>query len=302
MFKVEIKDAEANAALAGLQTHLSDLSPVMKEIGESLLFSTEKRFDHTEAPDGTQWAPRSPVTLARYAKQGGSIGPILRRTGELRAFGYPSSDATSVTIGTNTLWAAAMQFGAVKALARGLLVYQQEREDCRGVVTLGQHPGAAFHRDFRQRPRGHRGHGRGMAGADCQRMNADSRQTDLVDRARAISDRLHGDLAALISLLTELQDSPPEGLEPRFKPPLNPALTRDEIAAAHRRSHKSGTPPKIESDPDLQAFILARIDRFTFKDIIAQVAATFPPERCIAMSSLDRWWRRTGKALAAAQP
>ena len=144
MFKVEIKDSEANAALAGLQTHLSDLSPVMKEIGESLLFSTEKRFDHTEAPDGTQWAPRSPVTLARYAKQGGSIGPILHRTGELRAFGYPSSDATSVTIGTNTLWAAAMQFGAVKGSLGAYWYTSKKGKTVEGSSPWGNIPARPF--------------------------------------------------------------------------------------------------------------------------------------------------------------
>ena len=132
-------------------------------------------------------------------------------------------------------------------------------------------------------------------------MNSDPRDTAPVGQAQSVSDRLRTCLADLIALLAALQDNLPEGLEPAFKPPLNRALTRGENAAAHRRSHKAGTPRKIESDPDLQAFILARIDTFTFKKIVTQIAATFPPERCIAMSSLDRWWRRTGKALAAAR-
>lgn len=61
--------------------------------------------------------------------------------------------------------------------------------------------------------------------------------------------------------------------------------------ALHRRSHRVGVPPRIASDPELEAFIRARIDRLTFTQIIAEIAATFPPERRTSLSALSRWWK-----------
>lgn len=40
------------------------------------------------------------------------------------------------------------------------------------------------------------------------------------------------------------------GIDQRPKPELKPT--------AHRRAHRSGRPPKIDTDPELQAFLLAR--------------------------------------------
>jgi len=61
----------------------------------------------------------------------------------------------------------------------------------------------------------------------------------------------------------------------------------------HRRNHRPGRPPKIESDFELQAFIRARIDRLTFMQITAEVAATFPPDRRVGKSAIHAWWQRT---------
>lgn len=63
------------------------------------------------------------------------------------------------------------------------------------------------------------------------------------------------------------------------------------IAADHRRAHRAGIPPRIASDPELEAFIRARIGHMTFAQIIAAVAATFPPNRRTSMSALSRWWK-----------
>jgi hypothetical protein len=62
-----------------------------------------------------------------------------------------------------------------------------------------------------------------------------------------------------------------------------------------RASHRPGTPPRIEADPELRAFILARIDRLTFDAVVSEVAAHFPPERRVSRSALHRWWHRHGK-------
>ncbi|MBK0328137.1 hypothetical protein I5535_12645 [Rhodobacteraceae bacterium F11138] len=61
----------------------------------------------------------------------------------------------------------------------------------------------------------------------------------------------------------------------------------------HRRAHRSGPPPKIESDPELQAFITAGIDRMTFVQIADDVAAHFPPQRQVKKSAIHAWWHRS---------
>lgn len=57
----------------------------------------------------------------------------------------------------------------------------------------------------------------------------------------------------------------------------------------HRRNHRSGRAPKIDTGPDLQAFIVARIDRMTFVQIAADVAEYFPPERRAGKSAIHKW-------------
>lgn len=114
MAYIEFNDAQVQAAINNLSAALTHMSPVFAEIGEFLLATTGKRFDDTEAPEGSKWAPRSPVTLAHHAREGGSFGPVLHRTGELRRFINVASDDEKVTIGTNTLHAAVQQWGAAK--------------------------------------------------------------------------------------------------------------------------------------------------------------------------------------------
>ena len=60
----------------------------------------------------------------------------------------------------------------------------------------------------------------------------------------------------------------------------------------HRRHHRPGRPPKINNDPELQAFITARIDRMTFNQIASDVADHFPPERQARKSAIHAWWHR----------
>lgn len=64
-------------------------------------------------------------------------------------------------------------------------------------------------------------------------------------------------------------------------------------ASDHRRRHRSGTPARIDNDPELAAFIRARIDRMTFNEVASAVAAYFPPERHVQRSAIHAWWHRT---------
>ena len=71
-------------------------------------------------------------------------------------------------------------------------------------------------------------------------------------------------------------------------PPINP----------HRAAHRVGSPSRIDTDPELTAFIRARIDRLTFKEIAADIAAHFPPERSTSVSGLHRWFHRQRRQAA----
>lgn len=72
---------------------------------------------------------------------------------------------------------------------------------------------------------------------------------------------------------------------------------KGDVKADHRRAHRRGVPAKIDADPDLRAFIIARLDTHTFTAICAEAAAHFPPDRRTSLSSLSRWWQREGQFL-----
>ena len=74
--------------------------------------------------------------------------------------------------------------------------------------------------------------------------------------------------------------------EIRSKHALKVLPTREQMLAAHRRTHRPGWPGKIEGDPELAAFIRARIDTLTFAQIVSEVRATFPPDRIAAFPTL----------------
>jgi hypothetical protein len=93
-----------------------------------------------------------------------------------------------------------------------------------------------------------------------------------------------GALDRLAEAAQALQTSIEQGVESAFNPP--------STAPAWRAAHRSGAPARIDSDPELQAFIRARIADHTFDRIIAAIDAEFPPERRTSRSSLSRWWTR----------
>ncbi len=63
----------------------------------------------------------------------------------------------------------------------------------------------------------------------------------------------------------------------------------------HRAAHRPGTRPKIASDPELQAFIAARITRMTFDQLAEEVAKHFPKDRRVGRSTIHLWWQNSGR-------
>lgn len=85
-----------------------------QDIGETLLPATRGRMVAGISPDGSPFAPRSPLTLERYAAQGERFGTTpLNRTGHMHkdTLHYRSGQ-DFVEIGSSAIQAAVMHFGA----------------------------------------------------------------------------------------------------------------------------------------------------------------------------------------------
>lgn len=102
---------------------------------------------------------------------------------------------------------------------------------------------------------------------------------NLHDALASALDRAQHDLQ---SHLSKGVRNPVQGL-PEDLPP----------ASDHRRTHRPGRPARIDTDPELRAFIRARIERMTFVALAAEIAETFPPERRVGKSAIHKWWQRT---------
>ena len=63
-------------------------------------------------------------------------------------------------------------------------------------------------------------------------------------------------------------------------------------AADHIRAHRPGKPSRIDCDPELRAFVLARVERMTFTALADAIREHFPPHRRVAKSALNDWWHR----------
>ena len=127
-------------------------------------------------------------------------------------------------------------------------------------------------------------------------MTTDSRNPDLIpfllQEARQTGVLLAAALDQNNRLIAMLQTP----VKMAFKGHLNTLSSPLDPATRHRRNHRPGTLSRITSDPEIEAFIRAGLDSQTLVAIVAEIAATFPPERRISLSSLSRWWIKNGKA------
>jgi len=116
MVSIKINEDEITAVLDRLQRHLTDMTPVMTELGEILVDSTKQRFTEGVSPTGTKWAPKSQTTIDAYAARGDRVDfrPLFGPTGRLSSeINYQATDS-SVEIGSALIQAAVMHFGAGK--------------------------------------------------------------------------------------------------------------------------------------------------------------------------------------------
>lgn len=109
------------------------------------------------------------------------------------------------------------------------------------------------------------------------------------DAARQIGDLQAAQTRTIRTLETAFEQAVNGPFNDPSKTPLQPQR-RTEIRS------------RIEADPELRTFILARIATLTFDQVIADIAAHFPPARRTTRSSLHRWWHRYGKHAGHPQP
>ena len=106
--RIDFDTTEVDAFLREVAARLTDMTPVMDEIGETLVASTKQRFQDGVAPDGTPWAPNTPATLAR--KRG--TRPLIGDTGALSQNIFAETAPDRVSWGSALIYAAVHQMGA----------------------------------------------------------------------------------------------------------------------------------------------------------------------------------------------
>lgn len=99
--------------------------------------------------------------------------------------------------------------------------------------------------------------------------------------------------AAQERVITRLE----QALERAVKQGLIHLPASEALPSDHRREHRPGFPRRIDVDPELQAFIRARIDRLTFAQIADEIATNFPPKRRVRSTAIHSWWKREKKRL-----
>ncbi|MBL1267643.1 MAG: phage virion morphogenesis protein [Halomonas sp.] len=111
MGTINVSSEAVERAIQDLINKGEDLTAPMKSIGEEMINSTQQRFRDKEAPDGTPWAPNSPVTEKRKGH-----GRVLEgESNELaKQFSY-SATSDSVEWGSLMVYAPMMHWGGTKA-------------------------------------------------------------------------------------------------------------------------------------------------------------------------------------------
>lgn len=106
-FTITVDDAQVQAALTNLIRHVSDLTPIMEDIGAGLGNLTEDAFQ----AEGPGWPQLRPATV----KKRGSAHPILQQSaGGLAATITHGGDRNSAWVGASKVYAAVQQFGQKK--------------------------------------------------------------------------------------------------------------------------------------------------------------------------------------------
>lgn len=117
-FDIEVNDDQIATFFTQLRDRLTNMTPLMQDIGEMMVDSTKQRFIAGEDPDGNEWAAKSEATIAAYHARGDTpdfrplFGPSKRLSSEVSYRVGPGGQR--VEWGSSLIYAAVHQFGAKK--------------------------------------------------------------------------------------------------------------------------------------------------------------------------------------------
>ena len=127
-------------------------------------------------------------------------------------------------------------------------------------------------------------------------LNAAQAALDEIRHPLNESCAAHGHMTAVLLAAGKAQKRATDALDgilsASLDTPLNAPFTPPEHSGDHRREHRAGRPRKLDSDPELRAFVNARIDHMAFSEVAAAVAGHFPPDRRVGKSAIHDWWKR----------
>lgn len=104
------KDEQIQQTFKDITSRLKDLTPVMRAIGEYLVYATDERFKGEIDPQGVPWKQLSPKTIEQKIRQG-RINKILQSTGVMRSRVNFQATSTSVRVGISDRKAVFHQLG-----------------------------------------------------------------------------------------------------------------------------------------------------------------------------------------------
>jgi phage virion morphogenesis protein len=100
---IRVESVAVESMLSDLVVKMTDLTPVMREIGEILVEQTDSAFESGRSPGGKDWEP------SKRAQATG--GQTLIDTAILRNSITAQASADEVEVGTNVVYAAIHQLG-----------------------------------------------------------------------------------------------------------------------------------------------------------------------------------------------
>lgn len=111
MIEIEWDDRRITKALRDLEATAGDLTPVLKDIKETLVESTKQRFSTKIGPDDNKWAGNSDVTIENK----GFDGPLVQYGTLLEQIGGEVLSRRALEVFSSLEYGAMMQFGGTKA-------------------------------------------------------------------------------------------------------------------------------------------------------------------------------------------
>lgn len=110
IFSIKYSDKQVSDRLSQILVKTGNLKPVLQEIGEYMLYSTDQHFVTETDPQGIAWKPLTPYTL-RKKRAEGRILKILQSTGLMRSRVNYQITGNQCVVGVNDEKAKKHQLG-----------------------------------------------------------------------------------------------------------------------------------------------------------------------------------------------